>query len=178
MSKSGFEFSGFFAPPVEREFLLAEGMEPGTGVQIFINLDLLTIEKMQELEAEFNAIFDDSVAPIRKALDAVADAEQKDRDSEEAGADTDKPEVTQLPKLELFALEKAKFKFFARALAGPEGDTNPSNRLLHSWNVVRDKKAVPISYESFLQMPPHGLIRLYRFCIGEANNPTAQEKKQ
>lgn len=182
MAKNGFDFSGFFSAPVEREFYPTEQAEKdGNAILVKINLDLLTLEKMEQLEAEFNSIFEDAAGLFAKIdeVKAEIDAGQKKEDAlEKVDAITEELEkVPELPKFQLFAYEKASFKFYARALAGEPGNDDATHRLLHSWNVVKGKTPVPISYESFLQMPPHGLRKLYRFCVGEANNPTPQEKK-
>ncbi len=92
-----------------------------------------------------------------------------------AGTRPDLP--PEIPQIELFAFEKARLRFYAETLAGEPSDTDPEKRLIHGWDVVRDGQEVPISYETFVQMPPHGLNRLYRFIMGVANNPTASEKK-
>ncbi|CAN5508925.1 hypothetical protein BH10ACI2_BH10ACI2_04340 [soil metagenome] len=174
MSKNGFDFSGFRSLPVEREFFPMDGLAAGEGVTLQLNLDLLTLEKMDQLEIEFNAIFDEILNPFKELeKDAEANTETALVKSGEA-----EPKPFQLPKFEMFALEKAKFSFFARVLAGAAGEADEYNRFIHSWNVTKKGKPVPITYESFLQMPPHGLARLYRFCVSEANNPTASEKKQ
>lgn len=173
MVAKGFDFAGLASPPIEREFFPHEGMKAGEGIKLMLNLDFLTLEKMESLEAGFNAIFDETANSLR---DLIAPPPAKGRrKSNKLAVTGTKPE--ELPKIELFAFEKAKFRFFAGALAGQPGSTDPTDRLIHGWDVVRDGKPVPISYEAFLQMPPHGLSRLYRFCVGEANNPTTSEKK-
>lgn len=209
MPENGFDFSGFRSLPVEREFLPREGMKAGQGVKLMLNLDLLSLEKMEQLEAAFNegieqaaGLFKSPVPPPPAKSDKLAVAGKKplpkmkkaellakakflgltisaDAKIDEIAAEIQLAETVTFnyPKLELFAFEKARFKFFARALAGGPGETDPYDRLIYSWDVTKDGKPVPISYESFLQMPPHGLKKLYQFVIGEANNPTAQEKK-
>ncbi len=178
MSKSnnghtgGFDFSGFASPPVEREFFPRDDMKPGEGVKIKINLDLLTLEKMEALEGEFNNIFQESAVSLKEA---IAPPDVKGRKSTKMAVAGEKPLA--LPKIELFAFEKAKFRFFAGALAGLPGSTDANDRLIHSWDVQKDGTPIPVTHEAFLQMPPHGLSRLYRFCVGEANNPTPSEKK-
>lgn len=167
MKSNGFEFSGFRKPPVEREFLPHEDMKPGEGVMLKLNLDLLTLERMEQLETEFDGIFETTVA---KALPEASKAKSKKLTV--AGT---KPEPA--AKISLFDYEKKMFKLRARMLAGRPGEDDPDTRIIQSWNVVADGKAVPVSFEAFLQMPSSGLRKLYEFCTGEANNPTKNEKK-
>ena len=188
MAKDGFDFSGFRALPVERLFFPTEQARADNNpVKLMLNLDFLSLEKMEQLETEFNAIFDETFGVFRKIEEAAEDLPEETAadavtalavvDEDTAATAAPEAKALDLPKLELFALEKSKFRFFVRALAGAPGEKDPNNRFIHSWDVMKGNKAIPISYESFLQMPPHGLMDLYRFCVGEANNPTAQEKK-
>jgi hypothetical protein len=215
MSSNGADFSDFFSAPVAREFFPSEAAEAaGKSVTVYLNLDFLTIEKMEQLETEFNDGVS-AAAGIIKKVEEVEPAKPKSRSTklavvgkkplkkmktaellakaaeldldipdgatdEEIIAEIELSEIIpfEFPRIPLFAFEKNRFRFFARTLAGEPGNTDPNKRLLHGWGLVdKDKQPVPISYESFVQMPPHGLHRLYRFVIGEANNPTPQEKK-
>src|SRR4051812_37482952 len=128
MSKNGFDFSGFRALPTERLFFPNEQAKADNNpVKLMLNLDLLTLEKMEQLETEFNAIFDETFGVFRK-IEEAADVSD---DPAEAEASTDltvvkdendkvepQPAAVDFPKFELFALEKSKFRFFARVLAG------------------------------------------------------------
>lgn len=173
MSKS-FEFSGLFSPAVDREFLPTDNLKPGEGLTLSLNLDFLTLESMEMLEAEVNNIVNNAAG----FLDAVTEVEEepkKTRGKKQIAVAATKP--IPVPKIELFVFEKARYRFFARALAGQQGENDPSQRLIRDWNLVKAGTKVPVSYETFIQMPPHGLAKLYRYVIGEANNPTSSEKK-
>lgn len=193
MSDKGFEFSGFISAPVEREFLPREGMKEGEGVKLMLNLDYLTIERMDQLDAKFNKMFDGSLGILKAVDKAVSELATEDEPDPTPKTDAiakrgkkklpvaatkPAPATPAVPQIELFVFEKARARFYAETLAGEPGNTDPEKRLIHGWNVVRDGEDVPICYESFIQMPPHGLTKLYRFVIGAANNPTSQEKKQ
>lgn len=177
MSAKGFEFSGFCAPPVEREFFPQEGMKPGEGIMLQLNLDHLSLERMDLMDARFNEIFDGSMS-IMKMIEGVVEEANPKPKSKKLAAAAEKPKPVEVPKIELFTFEKARTRFYIEMLAGEPGNTDPFNRLVHGWNVTRDGQDVPVSYETFSQLPPHGLKRLWHFVMGEANNPTAQEKKQ
>lgn len=181
---NGFEFTGFSSPAVEREFLPTDSTKPGEGVTLWLNLDLLTIEYMEALEAEFNKQCDEAItqfagiAPEPEPEPETKSGAKKSKALAVAGTKPEpKRDLPALPKVELFLMEKARYRFFIIAMAGQPGEDNPDTRLLRAWNVYRDGKKVPVSYESFLDMPPHALARMYRFIISEASNPTPQEKK-
>lgn len=189
MSSKGFEFSGFRSLPVEREFLPLADMKAGDGVLLQINLDLLTLEKIEDLETEFNRLMNESMG-FAEALDAINDAIEAAAESEApqpkqvkgkkmpvAGTKPDAIKKFEVPKIEIYAEQKARFRFHATALAGKPGNTDPYDRLIYDWSAVKNGKKIPISYEVFMQMPPHALLKMYYFCLGEANNPTTQEKK-
>ena len=191
MAKSnGFDFGGFRSSPVEREYFPVDGMKSGEGVTLQLNLDLLTTAKMTQLEDEYNAIYEDLARPFEslfKALKPAADEKpaRKPVEEPENAADEDpaieaadeKEEDSSLPAMRIFSFEKANLTFYARVLGGSPENTDPYDRLIHGWNVTENGKPMPVSNESFLRMPPHAVKRLYRFCLGAANNPTEDEKK-
>lgn len=186
-NENGFEFNGLFTS-VEREFLPNEDLKKGQGIMLTLNLDLLTLEYMEHLEGEFNRIANEAFSmlsyvrgedaelqidePADEAAKALAIVEDAAKAEGEKTFETDG-----MPPIELFMMEKARFRFWATALAGRDGDKDPDKRLLRDWSVVKDGKKVPVTYKILTQMPYHGLRKLYVFVIGEANNPTPSEKK-
>lgn len=202
MPEAGFEFSGFLSPAVARDFYPTEQAEKDkTAVKLWLNLDMLTIERMEQLETDYAQFLDDAtgvftaVSELFKAddadsdtdtdavaiTDAVTDGKQPTaKKKKELAVAGKKPSKTGLPatRIGVFAMEKTRLRFYATVLGGRAGENDPTKRLIADWNLVRDGKPIPISYEVFLQMPPHGLAKLYQFVLGAANSPTPQEKKQ
>ncbi len=182
MTENGFEFSDLFSAPIEREFFPREGIKDGEGIKLMLNLDFLTMERMEQLEGEAQRIaveFAEAYGEpeLIDAPEGEAPAAGKKAKKPDAGKETTEALQKTSPKVQLFGIEKAMFKIMAITLAGPSGLTDPTQRLINSWNVVRDGKPVPVSYESFCQIPQHGLQKLYRFCLYSAPNPTKDEKK-
>lgn len=168
MSKSkGFDLAGFRKPAIEVEYLPHESVNPGEGLKLSINADLLTLDKMDEIEARFNAMF------------APPEPEQLAEGNN--AADAEKPKTALAiasPKVSLYTYEKEMLKLHVSLLVGEPGNTDPNGRFIASWNAVVDGKPVPIAYESLVSQPANLIKGLYDFVTGAANNPTKDDKKK
>lgn len=163
MSKNGFEFSGFRRPLIGVEYKPHPSVKDGEGVQLQLNLDLLTIERMEEIEANFNEVFSRFGA-------SLADDAAEGSDQEEGLVKKDR-------RISLYSYEKALFNMRVSLLAGTKGNADPNARFIHSWNVVKDGKPLPVEFESFDGMSTTAVADLYNFVTTAANNPTESEKK-
>lgn len=183
MATKGFDISGFRMPPVEREFLPHEDVQPGDGVKLLLNLDLLTLERMELIDEEFRAMFDEKVEPETEELEtsqalAITEPTSKSKKLPVAGKKPEKKKPSPTSAISLYAYERAVIPFRAKLLAGQPGEDDPDKRIIRSWNVVKNGKAMPVCYESLIVMPSQALEKLYLFCTREANNPTKDEKKE
>jgi hypothetical protein len=183
---SNFEFSGFKRPPVKREYFPHESIKEGSGVQLALNLDLLTLEKMEEIDAQFDAMF----AEISNTIEnPVADELQVSQPAEsqalvKVGSEVDE-ELVPVPvkkesyrSLSMFQLDKAIIRFRAQMLGGLPGEDDPDKRFIKDWNVVENGKKVQVCYETFLRMSKPQLDHLYNFVTEEASNPTKKKDKR
>lgn len=170
MSKNGFEFSAFRRPVVRVEYKPHPSVKDGEGVQLELNLDLVTLEVMEGIEEEFNRIFADHQEPAERSGKRFrADVEVSDDDNDGV--------VDDAPRINLYSYERALFAMRATLLAGKPGSDDPNERFIYSWNVVKKGKPVPVSYETLVGMPATTVADLYNFVTSTANNPTDKEKK-
>lgn len=160
----GFKFGNLRRPPVSVEYLPHESVKPGEGLQVELNLDLLTLELMESLDEEMQKTIED----IQTELDG-SDETPPVTDAD-APAENKKPAAT---KFEMFHFEKMNVRFKARMLGGNPGENNPDKRFVRGWNMTDDEgKEIPVSYEIFEAMPKTALDSFYNFVTAEAGKPT------
>lgn len=144
------KFSAMKRPPIKVEYC-PHDVPPGEGLKMSINLDLLTLEKMEELDSEF-------VNTMK-----TAQAEQ------EGGGESFSP----------FVFDKANVKFKARSLGGNPGEDDPEKRLIRDWEMTDDdENPIPVSYEFLEKMAKPILDGLYNFITAEASKPTKKSEPQ
>lgn len=145
----GFEFEKLRVLPVEAEFKPNEQIVDGEGLKLQLNLDLLTVGKMEEVEAENRQ---------REKDLTVLEAKQKNKSKKKEES------------ISAFHFIKTDIRFKARQLGGKPGENNPADRYIADWDLVQNGAKVPVSYEIFEQMPLQLLNELYNFVVGEANS--------
>lgn len=173
----GFKFNNLLRPPVAVEFLPHENVSPGEGLEMEINLDLLTLEKMEELDEEF-----------RRTVSDLKQSEQNPvvkTSISETAPDTENAEIIQAAaesepeSLSLFHFDKANIRFKARSLGGNPGEDNPAARFIRSWKMSDSEgNPIPVSYEFLVKFPKTVLDRLYDFVTNEASKPTKKNDEQ
>lgn len=151
----GFEIAKLRRPPVSVEYKPTEDIKDGEGLQLKLNLDLLTMARLEEMEKEFET----TANTVAKVL--------KKNDEPESESETEETE-----KISIFHFDKANIRFKARMLGGEPGENNPDDRYIADWNVEADGKPVPVCYETFAAMPATVLKNLHDFVTGEASAPT------
>ena len=178
MANNGFDIGGFWRPAVQREFLPHDGVEPGNGVKIMLNLDMLTREFMEKVDAEFAAMFEspeEAAKPKPKQL--ASSSKRKPKKDDEVKAE--KKDTVSPSPFSLYVYERAMFDFRVRVLAGGPDENDPTKRLIQSWDVVdKQKKPVPVTFAALSHIPAEGIKRLYNWAMAESSNPTKDEKKE
>jgi len=167
MSATGFEFNSFRRPSVKVEYKPHPSIKDGEGVQLDLNLDLLTLAAMETIEAEFASLFE-------QAENAPQEPASTAKRSRKNASDVS---LIKPAEFTIYQFEKAIFRLRACLLAGKPGENDPDKRFIRSWNVTRGGKKLPVAYESLISMPAKALNDLYLFVTGKANNPTDNEKK-
>ena len=156
----GFEFENLKRPPVDTEYKPRGDEEDGTGLKMQLNLDLLTMSRMEEMEQDYN-----------RALKNLAAVAKKPKISTENGGDEEETaDADNSQGISIFHYEKSNIRFKARMLGGRPGERNAEDRYIRSWNLEIGGEKVEINYEFFEQMPVTVLNALYEFVTGEANS--------
>ena len=159
----GFEFANLGRPAVDAEFKPHDAIADGEGLMLKLNLDLLTMERLEEMETEFQ-----KATTVTEPVSARPESE-KSSEAEKSGEaeNTDRKEITP-EKISIFYFEKANIRFKARMLGGKPGEDNPEDRYIREWNMQAEGKPIAVAYEFFEKMPSNVLNRLYDFVTGEA----------
>lgn len=139
----GFDIENFIKP-VACEFL-PDGYKDGEGLQLELNLHLISIEFMEKLEAELNDT-------IQKAKQE-SETENKVIEGEEDA------------QISFFFQQKEELKFKARILGGEAGKKNDPNRIIKSWNLMRKGKPVPVSQNEIIKLGRATVDALFNFCM-------------
>lgn len=150
----GFQLGKLRRPAVRKEYIPHESVKEGEGLQVELNLDLLTLELMEQLDAE-----------IKKTISDIG----------EQSGETDSAEA--LAKFEMFHFEKMNIRFKAQMLGGKSGETDPDKRFVRSWDMVGEgDKPIPVSYEVFEAMPKPVLDKFYDWVTNEAAKVTKKNE--
>lgn len=155
----GFEFEDFNIPSVQAVYK-PEHFK-GEGLKMMVNLNLITLEKMESIEADFKKWFDEF----------TKNHEPKKENTEEENTSKE-----QESKLEVFFLEKNQLRFRARMLCGKPGENNPDDRYIESWEMKNKAgEDIPVSYESIIGLSKKAIDDLYTFVTTEAGKPTKKK---
>lgn len=150
----GFELNSFRRPAEAAEYK-PKHIATGDGVQLMLNLDWLTLAKMEETEADMLRSIEFENKQLMTVGNEAAEKENKSDD------------LNLLYKAQIhsiYGFQKAQHCYKARVLGGKPGSTDPTDRVIQSWDVISGGVAVPVCYESFVQMPEAILTSLYDFC--------------
>jgi|GEM_PF-6916754 len=171
---NAFEFGGFRKPPIDVEYKPHDSVPEGQGVMMKLNLELLTLDRMEQIDAEFEATL--------KSVEQEIDETAKGKKLLTEGGGAKKPARSDAGgnNVGIFAFDRALLRMKIIMLAGAPGadQDKPFDRLIHSWNVVEGGAPVAITFENIARLPSAQIERLYAFATGEANKPTAKEKKR
>ncbi len=165
-----FELNDLKRPPVTVEYKPYDGIEDGEGLEMELNLDLMTIERMEETEAEFEKLFAD-LEKTKNGESATDKAGENDGGDEE-NSEKESRKQSGKPKIGMFYFEKNHIRFRARMLGGAPGDDDANKRYIRNWKMVNKGEAVPVCYETLARMEKTVLDALYDFVTGEASKPT------
>lgn len=143
-----FDIKGVSRPTVTAEFKPHENIADGEGIQTELNLDWLTLDRMEESESEYLNLSEEDLKQIEDG------------------------------KLSTYHFMKRDIRYRSRVLGGKPGSNDPEDRVIRSWNVVRDGVPVPIQYETFLSLPYVMLANLFQFCAFDAGKPTKKKEDQ
>lgn len=181
-----FELSALKALPHACEFKPNPNLKDGEGVQLTINLEFLTIERIDALNLEIeNRVKNLLPVPVPEvAEDKLQTSSKKGKQSKTTETAIEivpasEPEPTALPSFDsMYFFDKEQIRLRAIMLGGAEGNEDPTQRLIHSWDVVHNKKPVPVCFEVFLGMSKHMQQALYDFVTDEAQKPTKKKSQQ
>lgn len=175
-----FELSNLNYPPLTA-FYKPEHVKTGKGVEMEINPNLLTIERMEQVEAEFHKIRMDLLKDIQTPVKTIVINPDAAGKPKSPNGKTAEPEHASSPieekPAEIFFTEKHVHRFRARMLGGKPGETDPDARYIRRWKVVENGVPVPVCYETFEKLPSRVLNDLYRFVTEEAGKPTKKNEE-
>lgn len=143
----------------EHEFLPHKDIEPGAGLMLQINPDLLTMEYFDRMDIFFN----DWLKEINgKSKTAGKKTRKQEKELEAATAKEREPNYeVELTKLDM--------RHKAMILGGKPGDDDPRNRLIAAWGLIEKGQPVPVSYEQILKFSNRLINSLFEFCKTAAN---------
>lgn len=171
-----FEISELKAPPFACEFKPHPNLKDGEGLQLKLNLDFLTIERIDALNKEIeNRVKSFLPSPdVDAKPDALAKKSKKNPATETALVAPARPQGLD----SMYFLDKEHIRLRAIMLGGAPGNTDPEQRLIHSWDAVRGGSPVPVCFEVFAGMSKHMQQALYDFVTVEAQKPSKKKSPQ
>lgn len=165
----------------ENEFLPHPSVKKGEGLKIHVNLDLMTLEYLDNTEKFFEQWKDEQLKKYGisdEDFAEAAEAEKPAKKGKKAVAEKPKPFVAPLQAELINDQLRLDIRYKAIVLAGRPGSDDPRKRWIASWDLVdADGKPVEISYEVVSKWSRHLITNLYEFCQKAGQTDKETEKK-
>jgi len=153
----GFDYASLLGPPTKVPMIADDGSK----LNMELNLSLVTADFLSTLENTTNAL---AAARAPRAARRAAKAKQRHLAAQPEPESVVRARVNEM-------------RFMASVLGGPEGDDDPTARVVVAWDMTRNKKPVQPSFEFFYGLPYAVLAKLFAFCCFEAAAPKKTEEK-
>lgn len=172
--ESAFEFAELQNPAFPCEYKPNEKTPDGKGLQLELNLDVITLDYL-----EYTGRFIQSIQNAAKAV-SPAKAALTDGAAPADGATTDdNAEVEKaVEETDFYNIAASQMRNQARILGGKPGDDNESDRVIRKWNLVKKGVPVPVSYETMISLGFKVLADLFNYCVYRAGQPTKKNEAQ
>ena len=145
-----FEYSNLYTP-IEVEFLPHENITPGNGLQLSVNLDILTLDFLEATEKFFDE--------WEKEQTNLGNSEKAKNDP---------------------ILQNIKFdiRYKAMILGGRPNSVDVGKRVITNWSLQRNGMQVPVTFEELCKLSQPLLVALYDFCTNEVADVKKKKKTQ